>query len=420
MWVATLFFVAAFGQVHRLTVPDYRIGGSLWPYPESLKTTEQEYSLDPTKFSWNVTGESNQILTRAVQRYKKLAFPNWKETILNALEFHGPLILSLTIDVAKCDDGDQIQFGADESYTLAISAPTSILKSNTVWGALRGLETFSQLVRTKLGAYTIRKTSIQDGPRFGWRGLLIDTSRHWLPVTSILETIDAMSYNKLNTLHWHMVDGQSFPFESKVFPLLSEHGSYRADQVYKQSDIRAIISYANERGVRVLPEFDMPAHATSWGLGYPFMIVPCGSQSNADDFNDSWGDQPMDPTNPQVYEFIEEFIAEVSSLFPDHWLHLGGDEVPYNCWNTSSINAYMKEHNIDSYQKLETDFIIEINKRIRKFGKHTSYWQEVFQNTSPFIGGAVDVVWAITKKEQEESVERIGNLLLFSGRTAQP
>jgi len=294
------------------------------------------------------------------------------------------------VKVAQATEKDQIQFGVDESYTLTIGSPISTITAPTTWGALRGLETFSQLLMRNPASFTIASATVTDFPRFGWRGLLIDTSRHWLPVKTIKETISAMSFSKLNTLHWHIVDGQSFPFESKSFPLL-QTGAYRPNQVYTQDQIKDIISFANDHGVRILPEFDMPAHATSWGFGYPFLIVPCNPRSSIYDFNDGWGDQPMDPTNPNVYQFIAKFLSEVAALFPDNWLHLGGDEVEYSCWNTTRINKYMKENGIATFQDLETLFILEVNKRIQGLGKQTIYWQEVFQNTNPFIGDSVDV-----------------------------
>jgi len=201
-----------------------------------------------------------------------------------------------------------------------------------------------------------------------------------------------MSYSKLNTLHWHLVDGQSFPYESKVFPLLAQEGAYRSNQVFTQESVKQIIAFGNDHGVRILPEFDMPAHATSWGFGYDFMTVKCYGRRDPYDFNDGWGDDPMDPSNPKVYQFIEDFLTEAASVFPDDWLHLGGDEINYKCWNTTVINQYMKDHGFKTYNELEADFIKQINAFIKsKLNKNLVYWQEVFQNTSPFIGTAVDV-----------------------------
>jgi len=201
-----------------------------------------------------------------------------------------------------------------------------------------------------------------------------------------------MAYNKFNTLHWHIVDGQSFPYQSAVYPYLSQYGAYKPDLVYTIGDIKTIISYANDRGVRVLPEFDMPAHATSWGFYYEYLTINCFQRSNIFDFGDLWGDDPMDPTNPAVYTFVQNFLMEVSTVFPDNWLHLGGDEVFLQCWNTTAINQYMAQNGITSYNQLEALFIQKINTFVKNsFSRNLIYWQEVFQNASPFIGTAVDV-----------------------------
>jgi len=136
----------------------------------------------------------------------------------------------------------------------------------------------------------------------------------------------------------------------------------------------------------------MPAHATSWGFAYEYLIIPCFKRSNDYDFNDLWADCPMDPTNSQVYTFLQNFLMEVSTTFPDKWLHLGGDEVIYSCWNTTNINQFMKDNGINSYELLEAYFIQKINTYIKdNFDRNLIYWQEVFQSTSPFIGTAVDV-----------------------------
>uniref|UniRef100_A0A6B2L2T5 Beta-hexosaminidase n=1 Tax=Arcella intermedia TaxID=1963864 RepID=A0A6B2L2T5_9EUKA len=365
----------------------------MWPTPASLQQTATIYIID--HISWKfVAPINNSLLLRAFTRYSTLFFPPTtyhKQSHPKPFPTD-PVIDTLTVDVQAASESDQILFGTDESYTLQVSDSGASIRSPNVFGALRGLETFSQLITANELFYYINETTIQDSPRFPWRGLLIDTSRHWLPVPMILDIIAGCSYSKINTLHWHVIDGQSFPLESKVYPLLNLEGAYRLDQTYSQEDVAKIVSYANDHGVRVVPEFDMPAHATSWGFGYDFMTVKCYQRANDYDFNDGWGDDPMDPTNPEVYQFIQNFLTEMASLFPDNWFHLGGDEVNQQCWNTTAINQYMKDHNIASYDELETLFIKNVNEFVRaKLNKKLAYWQEVFQHTTPFIGDAVDV-----------------------------
>jgi hexosaminidase len=151
------------------------------------------------------------------------------------------------------------------------------MTANTVYGAIRGLETFSQLVyHTEDGQYTISGVvDIKDTPRFSYRGIMIDTSRHFLNVHTILKHLDAMSYNKLNVLHWHFVDDQSFPYVSISFPELSAKGAYNSRHVFDQQDVQTVIKYAKERGIRVIPEFDTPGHTKSWGKGQPNLLTPC-------------------------------------------------------------------------------------------------------------------------------------------------
>jgi len=371
-------------------VPDYNIGGLLWPMPAMITQKTDIYTINPNSFTFSAVEKSNSILQRAFERYLLLCFPN---TTLNQKLGQGYLVnQTLLVNVAQASEDDIIQLGVDESYILEITSAGWELTSVGVFGALRGLETFSQLIMHNGTSYSILETKILDSPRFPWRGLLIDTSRHWLPVESILDTIRAMSYSKMNTLHWHIVDGQSFPLESKLYPLLSLSGAYRPNQVYTQSDVLRIVSFANDHGVRIVPEFDMPAHASSWGFGYDFMTIKCFSRRDPYDFNDGWGDNPMDPTNPAVYDFVQNFLTEAVTLFPDHWLHLGGDEISYSCWNTTKINNYMKQNNIKTYKDLEAYFISTINNYIKKnLNKNVAYWQEVYASTSPFIGNAVDV-----------------------------
>jgi hexosaminidase len=309
------------------STPDFKSGGLVWPQPATIIQTNNVFTINPSTFNFTLAGQNSSLLQRALQRYQKLCFPITTNPIY-------PWELAnqtLKVSVLEASETDQIQFGVDESYILEVTTSNWILTAANVFGAIRGLETFSQLITNNRSVYTILETKIVDSPRFPWRGLLIDTSRHWLPVESILDVIRAMSYSKLNTLHWHIVDGQSFPLESAVYPLLSLQGAYHPNQVFTQEDVVKIVSYANDHGVRVVPEFDMPAHSSSWGFGYDFMTIKCYSRRDDYDFNDGWGNNPMDPINPAVYVFIQNFLSEVATIFPDQWLHLGGDEINYNC-----------------------------------------------------------------------------------------
>jgi hexosaminidase len=213
-------------------------------------------------------------------------------------------------------------------------------QASTIYGALRGLETFSQLVRFDFehGVYQLAHTpwAINDTARFPHRGLMIDTSRHYQPIAMVAQVIDAISYAKLNVLHWHMSDSQSFPFESKARPKLWE-GAYSVRERYSQEDVKGIVEYARRRAVRVMVEFDMPGHAASWCKGYPEV---CPSPSCT---------QPLNPATPATFALIDALLGECTGraagagIFPEDFIHLGGDEVNTNCWTkTPAIAAWLK------------------------------------------------------------------------------
>ena len=239
----------------------------IWPLPVQFTVSS---SLDLTisasfAFSIGTTGANSEILVDAVDRYTEITFPHHAEG--------NPTtgMTSLVINVASADE--DLQFGIDESYTLAVPNATGsnigVLTANTIYGAMRGLETFSQLVIYNFTAmyYETSTCVISDSPRFGHRGVMIDTSRHFQSIESIKRLLDAMSYSKFNTLHWHIVDSNSFPYESIKYPLLWE-AAYSPYERFSQNDVIDIVKHAQYRGIRVIPEFDMPSH-NSFCVGYP-------------------------------------------------------------------------------------------------------------------------------------------------------
>lgn len=206
-----------------------------------------------------------------------------------------------------------------------------------MYGALRGLETFSQLVSFQFSGedYSLSGVpwSISDAPRFTHRGLMVDTARHFQPLASLRAIIDSLPYAKINVLHWHLVDSQSFPFHSASNPKLWD-GAYNAQSRYTHSDVTSIVEYARLRGVRVMPEFDMPGHAQSWCIGYPEL---CPSSTCT---------TPLDVSRNGTFDLIERLLGECtggtasvagapSALFPEAMLHLGGDEVSTDCWEST-------------------------------------------------------------------------------------
>ncbi len=264
--------------------------------------------------------------------------------------------------------------GEDEAYTLDVEPNGARLAAETTTGALRGMETLAQLVHAGASGYEIPAVHIEDRPRFAWRGLMIDVSRHWMPVGVIERNLDAMAAVKLNVFHWHLSDDQGFRVESKLFPKLQQFGS--DGHFYTQDEIRGVIAYASERGIRVVPEFDIPGHTSSWLAGMPEL----GSGPGPYKIERKWGvfEPTLDPSREDVYAFLDAFIGEMAALFPDPCFHIGGDEVEGTAWTKSEhIQAFAKEHGLKTNQDLLAYFSLRVGKIVKKHGKTMIGWDEV-------------------------------------------
>jgi len=222
--------------------------------------------------------------------------------------------------------------------------------------------------------------SIEDAPRFPWRGLLIDAGRHFMPVDVIKRNLDGMAAVKMNVMHWHLTEDQGFRVEYKTFPKLHEMGS--DGFYYTQEQIKDVIAYASDRGIRVVPEFDIPGHTTSWFVGFPELASAPGPYK----ISRIWGihDPVMDPTKEETYKFLDEFFKEMAKLFPDEYLHIGGDENNGKHWSANQeIQTYMKKHNIPDNHALQSYFNRRVQKILAKYHKKMVGWDEIFQPELP-------------------------------------
>jgi hexosaminidase len=276
----------------------------------------------------------------------------------------------------------------DESYQLEVTPEGALLKAATVDGALRGLETFAQLVESGANGFEAPAVRIDDRPRFPWRGLLLDVSRHWMPVDVIERNLDAMAAVKLNVFHWHLSDDQGFRVESKLYPRLQQFGS--GGHYYTQAEIRAVVAYARERGIRVVPEFDMPGHTASWFPGYPRLASGPGPFEIGGDYG--MFDPVMDPSREETYRFLDGFIGEMATLFPDPYFHVGGDEVNGRQWSQSAhIQAFARQHHFKDVRHIQLYFSQRIRQILARHGKTMVGWDEILQ---PGLGsGTVIETW---------------------------
>ena len=272
------------------------------------------------------------------------------------------------------------KLGDDESYELTISSNQAKISAPNTVGAMRGLETFLQLLEGDKNGFYFPGVTITDRPRFAWRGLMIDSARHYQPMEVLKRNLDAMAAMKLNVLHWHLTEDQGFRVESKKFPELHQMGS--DGLFYTQDEVREIIQYAADRGIRVMPEFDMPGHATSWLVSHPEI----GSAPGPYKIERQPGifDPTLDPTNEKTYKLLEKFFAEMAALFPDAYMHIGGDENEGKQWTANqNIQTFMREKGIKDNHQLQTYFNTRILKFLQKNGKTMMGWDEIFQPDLP-------------------------------------
>jgi hexosaminidase len=268
----------------------------------------------------------------------------------------------------------------NESYSLTIDGKQALLKAPTSVGALRGFETLLQLLAGDRHGYYLPAVTINDEPRFPWRGLMIDVGRHFLPIEVIKRNLDGMAAMKLNVLHLHLTEDQGFRIESKKFPKLHQQGS--DGLFFTQDQIREIIAYAAERGIRVVPEFDMPGHVTAWLVGHPEL----GSAPGPYEIGRKWGvmDAALDPTREGTYKFLDVFLGEMAALFPDAYLHIGGDENEGKHWNANpAIKAFMAKNSLADAHALQAYFNRRLLKILTKHGKRMMGWDEIFHPDLP-------------------------------------
>ncbi len=272
------------------------------------------------------------------------------------------------------------QLGEDESYHIEILPTQVVLSAPNPLGVLHGLQTLLQLIQTTRQGFTLPVLTLDDQPRFPWRGLMLDTGRHFMPLPVIYQTLDGMEAVKLNVFHWHLSEDQGFRIESKTYPLLQGEGSNNL--YYTQEQVRDVLAYAHDRGIRVVPEFDMPGHATSWFVGYPDLASGPGPYQ----IERKWGifDPAMDPTRESTYLFLDRFIGEMTALFPDAYFHIGGDECNGKEWDRNPrIQSYMRAHALKDNAALQAYFTGRVQQLVARRGKLTIGWDEVLQPNTP-------------------------------------
>ncbi len=350
----------------------------LMPWPSQVSTGPGSLLID-SHFAVSLTGPGATDLRvkRSASRLEERLF---RQTGIPQAPGPAPAKASLQIVVEHPKPGIQ-QYNDDETYHLLITAEKATLTAKEPLGALRGMETFLQLIRASENGFSAPSADITDQPRFPWRGLSLDVSRHFLPVPAIRRTLDGMAAVKLNVLHWHLSDDQGFRAESKLHPLLQNKGS--DGLFYTQTELRAVVEYARERGIRVVPEFDIPGHATSWFAGYPQLASGAGPYEIVREPGILLA--TMDPTKDSTYKFLDAFIGEMAAIFPDAFFHIGGDEVsPKGEWtNNPHITAFMRRNHLKDLAALQAEFNRRVQKIVATHGKRMEGWDEILDPDLP-------------------------------------
>jgi hexosaminidase len=343
---------------------------NVMPLPTKVDRGSGTLKIDGS-FTLGFAGYKEARLDRAGERFlTALRHQTGLVLLNNPTNAANPTLLVTTDHESKTVE----ELGEDESYTLEVTPAGAKIHAANPLGSLHGLQTFLQLVTITSSGFVAPAVSIQDQPRFQWRGLMIDVARHFIPLDVLKRNLDGMEAVKLNVFHWHLSDNEGFRVESRKFPKLQEQGS--DGQFYTQEEVRDLIAYARDRGIRVVPEFDMPGHSTAWFVGYPELASGPGPYQ----LERKWGvfDPAMDPTNEKTYKFLNEFIAEMAKLFPDQYFHIGGDEVNGKEWDSNpKIQEFMKSHNIKNNVELQAYFSQHVQELVVKHGKTPIGWDEI-------------------------------------------
>jgi hexosaminidase len=429
----SLTFSAYCGQYESFGAPRWsRVGGdparpaepiSIWPMPWNYTLSAADsiatVSLSTLRASSSPSNK-DKLLPKVIERFVQAAVRSVEglgqrvTAIRTNLEQGGvraargparaaapPAVKRIAVYVATPDV--ELALGVDESYTITAKDGVVEVRAGTVWGAQWGLESLLQLLdyRGVEVGYVIPgyPLSISDAPAYPWRGLLIDSSRHFQTLSSLKGVVDAMSMIKLNVLHWHLTDSDSFPIDVPGYPELAE-AVFAPEARYSDADVAEIVEYARQRGVRVMPEFDFPGHSAALAaITRPKKIVSdCWEYLRFKHPGPphwlQWQSMALDPTVEEAYDFVGAVIKKSNALFPkEPFLHLGGDEVVVNCWlNDTATVARMKAANLTA-KELWASFEKRALAMVSASGRRPVIWEESFEEGFDLPNSTLITVW---------------------------
>ncbi|KAH7437534.1 hypothetical protein KP509_05G076700 [Ceratopteris richardii] len=365
----------------------------LWPQPRSIVWGSKAPIILSSSFHFRLPPRSPPELRRAASRFRRLIFkekwvPVASSTItttrlarvVDDMPFELPYLIVRVADLHA-----DLQQDVEESYMLMVpegGGVNALLEANTIWGALHGFETFSQLVQWDSSSGKILLESgvnISDSPLYSYRGIMIDVARNFYPVADLMRTVRAMAHNKLNVLHLHLTDSQSFPIEITSEPELAQKGTFGPKFIYHASTMRKFISFARFYGVRVIPEIDTPGHSGAWAGAYPD-IVTCHDKFWLPDMALEPAPGQLNPLLDETYRVVKNVINDIAALFTDSLFHGGMDEPVPACWKSDpDIAEYLKEEN-NTLSTLLSHYVHMLHPYFISNNKTAIYWEDVLLN----------------------------------------
>lgn len=368
-----------------LLLPDYGFGQNVGiiPQPLSVNVGEGEYSI--TKDTPIIADSPN--LGNASYLQKFLKAEHRKELSIKGKGEKG-IVLNLNPQLT-------LKLG-EEGYTLEVGNSGINIMAGTPTGVFYGLKSLQQLMipsNSGNGNITVSGIKIEDRPRFSWRAFMLDEGRYFKGMDQVKKLMDQMALLKMNVFHWHLTDDQGWRLEIKKYPKLTEVGSSRNNSqiggwdsedrsnsphfgYYTQEQIKEIIAYASERHITIIPEIEMPGHASAAIAAYPWL----GTIGELKEVPTIFGKLPdsFNVSDPRVYEFLENVLSEVITLFPSDIIHIGGDEVKFDAWKSSKeIQGFMKENGLATPGDMHIFFTNRISNFLNKNGHRMMGWNEI-------------------------------------------
>lgn len=385
--ISLMLSAACFAQVQKSQL-------DLMPWPKEINLNSGKFVLNQD-FKINISGAQSNKTYHAATKFLRRLDGRTGTFFKNGFPFQNnsapDAVLQIHVKNTATPDLNQ-----DESYQLTINNNTINLTANTDIGAVYGLETLLQTLQNNSTAYFFPNLSINDQPRFKWRGLLIDASRHFEPIDVIKRNLDAMAAVKMNVFHWHLVDDQGWRIEMKKLKQLQEKAS--DGLYYTQDQIKDVVNYATQLGIMIVPEIDVPGHASAILTAFPEI----GSTPNATyhiERNAGVFNPTLDPTNPKTYKILGEIFDEVCPLFPGKYFHIGGDENEGKAWDANpKITQFKKDNHLASNHELQTYFNMKLLPLLKKHNKTLMGWEEIM--TPNMSKDAIIQAWRDTEGQE--------------------